>query len=159
MKKLILISLIALISSCQNSQVDYTYPENQKNIRIKRAGKFFDNKNLFSTETKTPQKQIIANKLWISSIEVISTLLPIDVADESSGLIITQWYQSEAGENERIKINLLVKGSEPKKENLVLTIFGQKKSNNGWIDDKKNRQSLSAQMIKDKIIEKAKNDK
>ena len=161
MKKIILLSLIALISSCQNSKVNYTYPENPKNIRNGRAGKFFDNKNIFSSNKKTSALKTQANQLWISSIEIISELLPISVADENSGLIVTQWYQDEQNKNDhqrsRMKINLLVKGKEIKEENLSLTIFRQTKNNkNIWVDEQSSNQSLSAQTIRDKIIEKAK---
>ncbi len=157
MKKLILLSFLALISACQNSKVDYNYPENPENVRNNRAGKFFDNKNLLSNKDNKPvQKAVAKNQLWLASVEIISALLPIDVADQDSGLIVTEWYKDGQNRDNRIKINLLVKGSEVKKENLVLTIFRQIKNDRGvWVDEQSTSQSLSAQMIRDKIIEKA----
>jgi hypothetical protein len=157
MKKLILLSFLALIS-CKNSTIDYSYPENPENIRKQRAGKFFDNTNLFNDKKVADKvEKKTSAPLWVSSIEVISALLPIATADESSGLIITEWYQDGQNQNDRIKINLLVKGKEAVKENLVLTIFRQTKDSKGaWIDEQSSNQSISAQMIKDKIIKKTK---
>ncbi len=161
MKKLIFISLLTLISSCQNSKVDYSYPKNPENIRNLRAGKFFEDKNFINHEEKpagkTYEKPASKNKLWLSSIEVVSSLLPIDVLNESSGMIITEWYQDGQNKDERIKINLLVKGEEVKKENLVLTIFKQTKNFKGsWVDSQPSKKNIATQMIADKIIEQAK---
>ncbi|MES2677625.1 MAG: DUF3576 domain-containing protein [Pseudomonadota bacterium] len=157
MKKLILLSFLALIASCQNSKIDYNYPDSPENIRNKRAGKFFDNQNLLTSQVEKPaQKPVVKNQLWLSSVEIISALLPIDVADQDSGLIVTEWYKEGQTKDSRIKINLLVKGADAKKENLILTIFRQTKNDRGvWTDEQSTSQSLSAQMIRDKIIEKA----
>ena len=158
MKKLILLSLLVVLFSCKNNTIEYDYPENPENIRKQRAGKFFDDSNLFKgkkTNLNT-DRQKISSPLWSASIEVIGALLPIAIADEHSGLIVSEWYKDGKSQNDRIKINLLVKGKDPKKENLLLTIFRQtKNSKNVWIDEKSSNQSLSSQMIKDKIIEKA----
>jgi hypothetical protein len=160
MKKILSISLIILISACQNSNIDHTYPKNPENIRQKRAGKFFDDITVFDGKSKKSSENSIKhtskNKLWISSLEVIGGLLPIDVADQNSGLIVTEWYQDGGNKNQRIKINLLVKGSEPTKSNLLLSIFRQSKNSKGnWDDEKSNNNSISAHMIKEKIIQKS----
>ncbi len=166
MKKLILLSFLALICSCKNNTIDYNYPQDPENIRKQRAGKFFDNISVFNPNQTNDQKadkisvkadSKNSSPIWLASIEVISSLLPLSTIDENSGLIITEWYQDGQNQSDRIKINLLVKGKEIKKENLLLTIFRQTKDAKGnWIDEQSNNQSLSAQMIKDKIIEKAK---
>jgi hypothetical protein len=160
MKKIFIIFLMTLCVACKNNNIDYNYPENPENIRNKRAGKFFDDISVFDKESKNTSlnqvQKINKNKLWIASLEIIGGLLPIDAADENSGLIITQWYQDGGNKNERIKINLLVKGSEPVKENLLLSIFRQSKNSKGdWDDEKSSENNLSAQMIRDKIIQKA----
>lgn len=168
MKLIIIISLISIVAACKNSTIDHTYPENPENIRKQRAGKFFDDITFFDgkskKETQDKSQAVIKptrqNKLWISSLEVIGGLLPIDAADRNSGLIITEWYQDGGNKNQRIKINLLVKGSEIKKENLLLSIFKQSKNSKGsWDDEKTHSNSLSAQMIKEKIIQKARSNK
>ena len=122
---------LSIFSSCGN-KLDYNYPEDPQNLLNQRAGKFFDisfgvlpksSANSVETVSKIEDK----NKLWLTSIEVISALLPIDNVDEKSGLITTEWYQE--GSNERIKINLLVKNKELKTyinvNQLSLTIFRQ----------------------------------
>jgi hypothetical protein len=161
MKIIFIISLISLVSACQNSSIDHTYPENPENIRKQRAGKFFDDVTFFDKKSKNQSqnstKQTNQSKLWIASLEVIGALLPIDAADQNSGLIVTEWYQDGENKNQRIKINLLVKGFEIKQENLLLSIFRQSKNSKGnWDDEKSTSNSLSAQMIKEKIIQKAK---
>ncbi|MFT5703031.1 MAG: hypothetical protein ACJAZX_000646 [Rickettsiales bacterium] len=174
MKKLMIIGFLSLsilgVASCKNATIENNYPENPQNIRNERAGKFFDEITFFdkkknnSKKTAQLQKPITQNivaqkkssKLWLASIEVIGSLLPLSTVDESSGLIITEWYQDGKNQNDRIKINLLVRNSKPIKENLILTIFKQTKINEGtWVDQQANNQNLTALMIKDKIIQKA----
>lgn len=158
MEKLVLFSFLACIFSCQYNSIDYSYPENPENIRKQRAGKFFDGKKAVDKI----DKRTSSSPLWVASIEIIGALLPIATIDQNSGLIITEWYQGEKNQSnsqsDRIKINLLVKGREPKKENLVLTIFRQTKNDQAvWVDELSD-QSLFSKMIKDKIIEKSKSN-
>ncbi|MCE3255064.1 MAG: hypothetical protein K0R25_558 [Rickettsiaceae bacterium] len=156
MKKLFLLGFAALLISCQNPKIEYNYPQNPENIRKQRAGKFFDNSltKIQEDSQKKPVNQTKSNALWLASIEVISALLPISVVDEKSGLIVTEWYADEQNKNERIKINLLVKGKEIKQENLALTIFKQKRDGIGnWHDETSS--GITAKLISGKIIEKA----
>lgn len=160
MKKLIILALSALLICCQNSKIDYSYPENPDIIRRQRYGKFFDDITLFGgkkeQEEKVTKKSEVKNPLWQASIEVIGELLPIAIADSNSGLITTEWYQDGKNQGKRIKINLLVKGKEIKKENLTLSIFKQNKDKkDNWVDEKSADQSLTADLIKGKIIEHA----
>ena len=159
MQKIIITLLILIISACSSGEIKHDYPENPENIRKQRAGKFFDEITVFDAN-KSDKKEIVENKisknkLWQSAIEVIGEILPIAVADESSGLIITEWYR-DGDDDKKIKINLLVKGKELKKENLQLTIFKQIKDKNGkWIDQNPEQKSITGNLIKTKIIKKA----
>ena len=160
MKKIFLLTLATLLFACQNAQIEYNYPENPENVRKQRAGKFFDDITLFD-DKKTNQNntkivnQDSKNQLWISSLEVVGGILPIALADEKSGLIVSEWYQNAKNPNQRIKVNLLVQGSQPIAENLSLTIFSQNKDNQGqWIQKQLDSNGASSQMIKSKIISK-----
>ena len=158
MKILTTLMLLILTVSCQNGKIDYSYPEHPENIRKQRAGKFFSDIDLFkkNKSSKTNINSSNKNQLWLVAIEVISTLIPIDTADRNSGLIITEWYQD--GKNERIKINLVIKGDDFKKENIIPTIFRQKQDSKGnWVDDKSANQDAS-QLIIDKIFSRLDND-
>ena len=89
MKKLILLSFLTLLVACQNSKIDYTYPENPENIRKQRAGKFFDNDGVVGGKKtgeqkageQKPNEQKKAHPLWLSSVGVIISLLPISAVD------------------------------------------------------------------------------
>lgn len=176
MKRITLLFLLAIISACSNPTVDYNYPNDPQNARNLRAGRFFDPINFGGSQVNAkkdpaansanntasvapvPPKETVrkSSALWTSSVEVISGLLPLATADETSGLIITEWYMDGEKKNERIKINLLVKGAEIKDENLVLTIFRQAKTSDGtWVDEQSSERNISTKMIKDKIIQKA----
>lgn len=160
MKKIIILVAV-LLASCKSSKIDYSYPEDPNLARKERAGKFFDDITFFGKKAdkkeNKSEKITVENSLWLASSEVIAQLLPISAIDASSGLIVTEWYQDSSNQNRRIKINLLVKGKEIVKENLVLSIFKQQKDKKGnWVDEKSDEQNLSSQLIKDKILDRAK---
>jgi len=162
-KSVILLFAICLtILSCSGVKVDPTYPENPDIVRKTRGGRFFkDPVTVYGGNKKMDEKekQIEAqskNPLWLASIDMISGLFPVAIIDANSGIIVTEWYQSDGSQNERIKINALVKDSEIKEENLIISIFNQTKDKKGLWNDKKVDNSIAVKLIKEKIIEKAK---
>lgn len=162
MKKIILSVALLFFAACSNSEIKREYPEDPAIVRKSRGGKFFkDDVTLYGKkDQKKPAEKISEenkNPLWISSVEVISNLLPISVMDSKSGFIVTEWYQDEKNTNERIKINLLVKGDQIKNENLSLSLFRQKKDADGIWHDQPLGDDLSIKLIKEKILDKANN--
>ena len=183
MKKLKFINIFLFcffIFSCAPKRVEYEYPQDPNFARKARAGRFFDkdlalydHKNheresrLESEPRERNEKNEIneineknernkSNPLWIASLEVISDLMPIDVVDSDSGLIVTDWYQDNKNDKTRTKINLIVKDKNIAEENLALSIFKQKKDKNGIWQDQEMRDKSAAKLICEKIIEKAK---
>ena len=163
-KSAILLFVISLaISSCSSPKIDPTYPENPDIVRKTRAGRFFnDPVTIYGGNKKANEKakQVeIENKnpLWLASIDVVGSLFPIAIIDANSGIIVTEWYQNNDSQNERIKINALVKGGgEIKEENLTISIFNQTRDKKGLWNDKKIDNAIAVKLIKEKIIEKAK---
>ncbi len=164
MKKLtILLFFLSLnISSCSNSKIDPTYPENPDIVRKTRGGRFFNDPvtiygNNKKFDEKTKQVTIDNKKpLWLASVDVIGGLFPIAIIDNDSGIIVTEWYQNGDNKNARIKINAVVKNNEIKEENLTISIFNQEKDKKGLWNDKKIDNNIVVKLIKEKIIEKAK---
>jgi len=162
MKKIILSAILLVLASCANEKVEYKYPEDPAIVRKSRAGKFFkDDITIYGKKDKKSSAEKNSeeskNPLWISSVEVISDLLPISVVDSKSRIITTDWYQDEKNKDERIKINLLVKGNEIKDENLSLSLFKQKKDAQGAWQDEPSDNNLATKLIKEKILDKANN--
>lgn len=160
--KLFILAL-ALLSSCSKADIEYKYPENPDIVRKSRAGKFFNsdlvlfgkNNNQISAFNSKNTKDV-NYPLWLASLEVVGNLFPIATADANSGLIITDWYQDSGSDKTRAKINLMVKSKEIKDESLMISIFRQKKDSKGnWQDDKLD-QGLAVKLIKEKIIQEAK---
>lgn len=174
-KYLIIFIASFLTSSCLEKNLSYDYPQDPSYVRKNRAGKFFtkdnsdivlygkdkkeqDKKELKKPE-KEPEKTIIykksTNQLWNASIEVISEILPISIIDSNAKLISTDWYQNDSLDpNKRIKINLVIKDSQINEENIVLSVFRQKKDQKGqWQDDKIDESIIKS--LKTKIVSRA----
>jgi hypothetical protein len=79
--------------------------------------------------------------LWESSLEVIS-FMPLASADPFGGVIISDWYIDENNKNERCKLNIFIKGSEFKADNIRVGSFCQILEQNGvWVDTKINEEN------------------
>ena len=78
--------------------------------------------------------------LWKSSLETIE-FMPLASADPFGGIIITDWYSGKSNSNERCKLNVFVKGSELKADNIRVSSFCQTLDANGvWLDKEINQQ-------------------
>lgn len=102
-----------------------------------------------SNETKLR----INKKLWISSVEVVSSIFPISTIDSNTGLIVSDWATINDNKHERYKVNVLIKNEELSKDNILITTFKQKYSNQKWIND--NTDGIFQQEIQNKILNKA----
>lgn len=162
MQRITIICLLIILSSCSSDNIEYEYPQDPSIVRNSRAGRFFDDIVLFDGKDKKGSKsnfqsdQNKKNILWAASFEVVSSLFPIAIADSSFGIVVTDWYQDENNKESRVKINVLVKGKDIKEENLAVSIFRQKKDDKEqWQDQQADNSNLSARLLIDKIIGKA----
>ena len=73
--------------------------------------------------------------LWRGALETIS-FMPLSSADQIGGTIITDWYTTEANQNERCKINIFITGKKLNTENLKVTSFCQELKNEIWVNKK-----------------------
>ena len=132
MKKFLSIFILLFgIFACKisNDNIVQNYPEDPFLKRKQFAGHLFGNKDgieIFKEKNKYDE-----NTLWQKSIENISSILPISIADQQSGLIITDWgkISNISNNNSLYKINVVVKGTKIDEKNLKISVF-KKKDNN-----------------------------
>lgn len=132
MKKFLSIFILLFgIFACKtsNDNIVQNYPEDPFLKRKQFAGNLFGNKDgieIFKEKNKYDE-----NTLWQKSIENISSILPISIADQQSGLIITDWgkISNISNNNSLYKINVIVKGTKIDEKNLKISVF-KKKDNN-----------------------------
>ena len=114
--------------------------------------------NLFDTETKqeggfATVGMPINPYLWSASLETLN-FIPLSSADPFGGTILTDWYTTEANENERCKINVFISGAELKTQNLRVSSFCEVFKNNKWVGVKtKNQDNID---LENAILNKAK---
>lgn len=112
-----------------NDNIVQNYPEDPFLKRKQFAGNLFGNKDgieIFKEKNKYDE-----NTLWQKSIENISSILPISIIDQQSGLIITDWgkISNISNNNSLYKINVIVKGTKIDEKNIKISVF-KKKDNN-----------------------------
>ena len=81
--------------------------------------------------------------------------MPLTSVNYSGGVIITDWYSGKSNSNERCKLNVFVKGSELKADNIRVSSFCQTLDANGvWLDKEINQQNNRD--LENAILNKAK---
>lgn len=128
----ILILLFGMFAcKTSNDNIVQNYPEDPFLKRKQFAGNLFDNKDGIEIFKEKNKNKYNENTLWQKSIENISSILPISIADQQSGLIITDWgkISNISNNNSLYKINVVVKGTKIDKKNLQISVF-KKKDNN-----------------------------
>ncbi len=172
MKKILFLFIVlSLTNSCKFKDLSFNYPDNPDYARKSRAGRFFSGDLAFFGKKKEASQQLYtlsplaSSNLWHASLEIVGTLVPIIIIDSDSGAIVSEWYHENP--NERIKIHVLVKGVEIKKENLQIMIFRQKRIvikkdkdiiDGGWevpSREDSDAGSIAAKLLQEKILEKA----
>ena len=117
--------------------------------------------NVFGNNDKNNDNNLSASSagipinpyLWSASLETLS-FIPLSSADPFGGTIFTDWYSTEANENERCKINVFINGAELKSQNLRVSSFCETFKNNKWLGVKtENQDNIDLENV---ILNKAK---
>lgn len=144
MKRIYLIILLGLLAcKANNPNVVANFPEDPELKRMNRNGKMFSdivllqNKDNKKIDNKEEEKR---ENLWKKSFKVVSQILPISIADEESGLIVSDWGNVKNDIN-FYKINIVITGSDFNKDNITLTAF-KKLNNQKTIEDKELEEKL-----------------
>jgi len=92
-----------------------------KNIEEGRGFKLLDTKKLrggvFDFAT--------SNELWRASLDIID-FMPLGSVNYSGGIIITDWYSTDASSNESIKISIRFLSNEIRSDALKIKVFNKK---------------------------------
>ena len=120
-KELLLLTLFFVVAcKSNNPNIVQKFPEDQRLERKQYAGNMFGNKDgivVFGGDSKTDT--IDTNykgqqNLWRKSVAFVSSILPISILDENTGLISTDWgsIQSISGNDNLYKLNIIIKGKK-----------------------------------------------
>ena len=92
-----------------------------KNIEEGRGFKLLDTKKLrggvFDFAT--------SNELWRASLDIID-FMPLGSVNYSGGIIITDWYSTDASSNESIKISIRFLSNEIRSDAINIKVFNKK---------------------------------
>ena len=103
------------------------------------------------TGNETVTASTLNDILWNTSLDKIS-FMPLADVDKLSGIIITEWYM--INDNEKVKLNIFIKGTSITTESLDVKIFQQSLVKDEWIQVDRN--SELENKIKTSILDTAK---
>lgn len=90
--------------------------------------------------------------LWRASLETID-FMPLASADPFGGLIITDWYRPSSAEDERLKLQILIRDTLLRADGVKVSVFRQRRQDDGWVDAPVDPKT--AIDIEDKILTRA----
>ena len=134
MPKLFLFIFVVLLSACTNGAS--TPP-----IEKKGPGSFFtgkDEQGISLLELGKPSQGDgglpINALLWRASLDITSSI-PLDDVDTFGGTIVTEWYQLNDADNERIKLAVFVLDRELRSDGIRVVVYVQNRENGEWRDN------------------------
>ncbi len=71
--------------------------------------------------------------LWRASLDIASSI-PLDDVDTFGGTIVTEWYQLDAADEERIKLAIFVLDRELRSDGIRVVVYVQKRQGDVWSD-------------------------
>ena len=146
------------VNSANNKELAMREAETRNSTGGGLFGK--DGIDIFSTDKNKEQKGGFATigmpinpYLWSASLETLS-FIPLSSADPFGGTIFTDWYSTQANENERCKINVFISVAELKTQNLRVSSFCEVFKKNKWVGvTTNNRDNID---LENAILNKAK---
>ena len=139
----ICLSLIIFAASCADG-IEVKRPEHTA-VEESRISKYGEGvieaeerwRQMFNrvTGNETVTASTLNDILWNTSLDKIS-FMPLADVDKLSGIIITEWYM--INDNEKIKLNIFIKGASITTESLDVKIFQQSLVKDEWIQVDRN---------------------
>ena len=90
--------------------------------------------------------------LWRASLDVASSI-PLGDVDTFGGTIVTEWYQLDAADDERIKLAIFVLDRELRSDGIRVVVYVQKRKGDGWSDN--GADSEMGQQLEELILTRA----
>lgn len=90
--------------------------------------------------------------LWRASLDVASSI-PLDDVDTFGGTIVTEWYQLDSTDDERIKLAIFVLDRELRSDGIRVVVYVQKQDGKGWSDH--GTDSKMGQQLEELILTRA----
>ena len=72
--------------------------------------------------------------LWRASLDIASSI-PLDDVDIFGGTIVTEWYQLDESNEERIKLAIFVLDQELRSDGIRVVVYVQKRDGSDWRDE------------------------
>ena len=134
MHKILPFILLSLFAACTNLPQTNTSEEKGPGSLI--TGKDTQGISLLELgETSNSETGLPINALlWRASLDIASSI-PLDDIDTFGGTIVTEWYQLDENNEERIKLAIFVLDRELRSDGIRVVVYVQKRDGSDWRDE------------------------
>jgi len=134
--------LASTIAACGTLSIEDDYPQTDTTAS-EESGSIFDffrrdgggdeaDKAAPAGAVAAPRGLSVNALLWQASLDTLS-FMPLASADPVGGVIITDWYNDPASNDERVKINLVISGKALRADALRVSVFRETKRRGQWV--------------------------
>ncbi|MBL6776285.1 MAG: DUF3576 domain-containing protein [Alphaproteobacteria bacterium] len=133
MRTLFALAFILALTSCSGVG---RAPVEEKSAGSILTGKDTQGINLLELgETSNSETGLPINALlWRASLDIASSI-PLDDIDTFGGTIVTEWYQLDENNEERIKLAIFVLDRELRSDGIRVVVYVQKRDGSDWRDE------------------------
>ena len=129
------VGTVLLLSSCSNSETALV-DESKGPISVLTGKPSADGIKLMdlTKKDKPSGDGLPVNALlWRAALDIAS-FVPLDDVDTFGGSIVTEWYQSTDGKNQRLKLSMFVIGRELRSDAITVHAYVQNRRGTEWVD-------------------------
>ncbi|EDV18479.1 hypothetical protein TRIADDRAFT_63005 [Trichoplax adhaerens] len=149
--------LIALLAACSKVDIKREFPKTRQQKEEDRIGKLTGDGLVFGKgASDSPSSANYANVnayLWRASLDQVD-FMPLNSADSSGGVIVTDWYSISDSSKERYKLNVYILGKDLSANSIKVNVYKQTLGKNLIWNNQRSDENL-AEKIKNKIIDRA----
>ena len=157
-KKILIIPLIILLSSCSSNNSPVRNPvtgkESKPGLLSKDGEKGVNLTELFSEKNNSGGIINVNAFLWRASLNILS-ITPLISTDALGGTIISDWYVNENIKNQRLKVTVFIISQELRSDGFKVKVHIQNFKNNTWSETYTDNELANS--IEESILNEARN--
>ncbi len=133
MRMIILFFFCLTLSACMGDNVSEPKAKGPGSLITGRSEQGISLKELAGIGNNNSATLPINALLWRASLDIASSI-PLDDVDTFGGTIVTEWYQLDAADQERIKLAIFVLDRELRSDGIRVVVYVQKNQGGVWSD-------------------------
>ncbi|MDF2965402.1 MAG: hypothetical protein K0Q51_790 [Rickettsiaceae bacterium] len=153
---------VALFTLSSNASFAMEYPKSLEERKQEQMGSILGDDGIqlninkgerqnSKSSFKTSNVKEASNFIWLAALESVK-FMPLNSADHSGGVIITDWINNDSRTTQRFKVSIYIKGNEISLNSFDVNIYGEEFKRGRWVADRSKHEFLKTKMTNDILL-------